>query len=70
MYCHLQLYWRRALTIRKYLIYIAIIAVLLTAWNYRESIEDRLGQDVRDVRTASPFIDDRIEGEIKHAMGR
>ncbi len=58
------------MTIRKYFIYIAIITVLLTAWYYRERIEDRIDQNVRDVRTASPFIDDRIEGEITHAMGR
>ncbi len=56
--------------IRKYFIYITIIAVLLIACYYRESIEDRIGQKVKNVRKTSPFIDERIEGEIEHAMGR
>ncbi len=58
------------MTIRKYFIYIAIIATLSIAWYYRESIEDSMGQKVKEVRNASPFTDDRIEGEIERAMGR
>ena len=35
-----------------------------------ESIEDSIVQNVKDVRKASPFTDDRIEGETEHVMGR
>ncbi len=56
--------------IRKYFIYITIIAVLLIACYYREIFEDSIGQKVKNVRNASPFVDDRIESEIENAMGR
>jgi hypothetical protein len=54
----------------KSFIYIAIVAVLLIAWNYRASIENSIARNVKDVREASPFTDDRIEGEIDNALGR
>ena len=50
--------------------YIAIVAVILIAWYYRASIENSIAQNVKDVRAASPFTDDRIESEIENAMGR
>ena len=60
--------------VRKYFIYIAI-AVLLIAWYYRASIKDSIVHiknsvvhNVKNVRKASPFTDDRIEGDIKKAM--
>ena len=56
--------------IRKYFIYIAILSLLLIAWYYRASIEDSIDQNVKNVRNASPFTDDRVEGQIEHAMGR
>jgi len=55
---------------KKYFIYFAIVAVLLIAWYYRESIKDSIGQKVKSAKTASPYTDDRIEGQIKDAMGR
>ena len=56
--------------IKKYFIYIAILSLLLIAWYYRASIEDSIAQKVKNVRNASPFTDDRVEGEIERAMGR
>ena len=56
--------------IRKYFIYIAILSLLLIACYYRASIEDSIAQNVKNVRNASPFTDDRVEGEIERAMGR
>ena len=58
------------MTIGKYFIYIAIVSVLLIAYYYRESIEDSIGQRVKDAKSASPFTDDRMEGTIKDAMGK
>lgn len=58
------------MTIKKYFIYIAIIAALLMAWHYRESIEDSIDQKIKDARTVSPLIDDRMEAGIKQSMGR
>jgi hypothetical protein len=52
----------------KSVIYIAIVAVLLIAWYYRESIEDSMSYKVKSAKMPSPFVDDRIEGQIKHAM--
>ena len=55
---------------KKYFIYIAIVAVLLIAWYYRESIKDSISYKVKDAKMASPYVDDRIEGQVRHAMGR
>lgn len=55
---------------KKYFIYIAIVAVLLIAWYYRASIYYSISPKVKSARMASPYIDDRIEGQIKHTMGR
>lgn len=52
----------------KSVIYIVIVAVLLIAWYYRESIEDSISHKVKSAKMPSPFVDDRIEGQIKHAM--
>ncbi len=49
------------------------MAVLLIAWYYRAGIKDSIdsiGLKVKNVRAASPFTDDRIEGQIDNAMGR
>jgi hypothetical protein len=54
----------------KYVIYIAIVAVLLIAWYYRASIYYSISPKVKSAKMASPFTDDRIEGQIKDAMGR
>ena len=59
--------------IRKYLIYITFVSVLLMAWYYRAGIKDSvdsMGLKVKNVRAASPFTDNRIEGVIENAMGR
>ena len=59
--------------IRKYFIYITFVAVLLIAWYYRAGIKDSIdgiGLKVKNVRAASPFTDNRIEGQIDNAMGR
>ena len=56
--------------IRKYFIYITIIVALLIACYYRETFEDSIGQKVKNIRNASPFVDDRIESQIENAMGR
>ena len=59
--------------IRKYLIYITFVSVLLIAWYYRAGIKDSIdsiGLKVKNVRAASPFTDNRIEGVIENAMGR
>ncbi len=58
------------MAIRKYFIYITIIAVLLIACYYHESINDSIGQRVKKAKKSSPFTDYRIEGDIKDAMGR
>ncbi len=58
------------MTIGKYFIYIAIISVLLIAYYYRESIEDSIGQRVKNAKSASPFTDHRIQGTINDAMGK
>jgi hypothetical protein len=58
------------LAVRKYFIYITIIAVLLIACYYRESIEDSLDQKLKDARSVSPFTGSQMAGEIQHAMGR
>ncbi len=54
----------------KYVIYIAIVAVLLIAWYYRASIYYSISPKVKSAKMASPYIDDRIEGQIRHTMGR
>ncbi len=46
------------------------MSVLLTAYYYRENIEDSIGQRVKDAKLASPFTDDRIEGTIKDVIGK
>ena len=59
--------------IRKYLIYITFVSVLLVAWYNRAGIKDSIdsmGQKVKSVKAASPFTDNRIEGQIDNAMGR
>ncbi len=33
-----------------------------------ESIEDRIGQKVKDAKIASPITDDRLEDAIKNAV--
>ncbi len=53
----------------KFVIYIAIVALLIIAWYYHESIVDSIGYKVKDAKVASPYVDDRIEGQVKHAMG-
>ncbi len=55
---------------KKYFIYIAIAAVLLIAWCCRESIKDSISHKVKNAKMASPYVDDRIEGQIKYSMGR
>ena len=55
---------------RKYFIYIVIVSVLLIAYYYRESIEDSIGQRVKDAKMASPITDDRLEDTIENAMGK
>jgi hypothetical protein len=54
----------------KSFIYIAIVAIKLIAWYYRASIEDSISHKVKSAKMASPFVDDKIEGQIKHTMGR
>ncbi len=63
--------------IRKYIVYIVVVIVLLIAWYYRASIKDSLVHSAKDVRKnvntireASPFTDNRMEGEVKKAMGK
>jgi hypothetical protein len=56
--------------IRKLFICIAILAVLLTAWYYRVSIKDSIVHNVNDIRKTSPYTDDRLEGDVKKAMGK
>ncbi len=53
----------------KFIIYIAIVILLLIAWYYQESIEDSISHKVKDAKVASPYVDDRIEGQVIHAMG-
>ena len=54
----------------KYVIYIAIVAVLLIGWYCRASVYYRISHKVKSAKMASPYIDDRIEGQVRHAMGR
>ncbi len=56
------------MTIGKYFIYIVIVSVLLIAYYYRESIEDHIGQRVKDAKIASPITDDRLVDTIKNAV--
>ncbi len=55
---------------KKYFIYIAIVAVLLIAWHYRASIYYIISPKVKSAKMASPYVDDRIEGQIKDTMDR
>jgi hypothetical protein len=55
---------------KKYFIYIAIVALLLIAWYYRASIYYSISHKVKSAEIASPYIDDRVEGQIKETMGR
>ncbi len=54
---------------KKLCVYIAIVAVLLIAWYYRESIKDSISHKVKSAKMASPFVDDKVEGQIKNTMG-
>ena len=54
----------------KYVIYIAIVAVLLIAWYYRTNIYYSISPKVKSAKMVSPYVDDRIEGQIKQTMGR
>ena len=54
----------------RFVIYIVIVAVILIAWYYRASIEDSISHKVKSAKMASPFVDDKIEGQIKHTMRR
>ncbi len=54
--------------INKYFFYIAIPAVLLIAWYISDNIKDRIDQELKNAKMASPYVDDRIEGQIKSAM--
>ncbi len=59
------------MTIRKYFIYIAIVAILLIAFYYRESIEDSIGKKVKkEVKYVSPYSDDVIKGDVKDSIGK
>ncbi len=55
---------------KKYFIYIAIVAVLLIAWYFRASIYYSISHKVKSAKMASPYVDDRIEGQIKDTKGR
>ncbi len=55
---------------KKYFIYIAIVALLLIAWYYRASIYYSISPKVKSAKMASPYVDDRIEGQIKDTKGR
>jgi hypothetical protein len=55
---------------KKYFIYIAIVALLLIAWYYRASIYYSISPKVKSAKMASPYVDDRVEGQIKDTMGR
>jgi hypothetical protein len=55
---------------KKYFIYIAIVALLLIAWYYRVSIYYSISPKVKSAKMASPYVDGRIEGQIKETMGR
>ncbi len=52
----------------KYVIYIAIVAVLLIAWYYRASVYYRISPKVKSAKMASPYVDDRIECQIKDTI--
>jgi hypothetical protein len=54
----------------KYVIYIAIVVVLLIGWYCRASIYYSISPKVKSAKMASPYVDNRIEGQIKHTMGR
>ncbi len=58
------------MAIGKYFIYIVIVSVLLLAYYYRESIEDSIGQRVKDAKLQSLTTDDRLEGTINNAIGK
>jgi len=49
----------------KFFVYIAIVAVLLIAWYYRASVYYRISHKVKSAKMASPYVDDRVEGQIK-----
>ncbi len=53
---------------RKFVIYIAIVAVLLIAWYYRASVYYSISPKVKSAKMASPYVDDRIEGQIKDTI--
>jgi len=55
---------------KKYFIYIAIVALLLIAWYYRASIYYSISHKVKSAKVASPYHDDRVEGQIKETMGK
>ncbi len=55
---------------KKYFFYIAIVALLLIAWYYRASIYYSISPKVKSAKMASPYVDDRVEGQIKDTMGR
>ena len=52
----------------KYVIYIAIMVVLLITWYYSASIYYSISPKVKSAKMASPYVDDRIEGQIKHTI--
>ncbi len=52
----------------KFVIYIAIVAVLLIAWYYRASVYYSISPKVKSAKMASPYVDDRIEGQIKDTI--
>jgi len=49
----------------KFFVYIAIVAVLLIAWYYRASVYYRISPKVKSAKMSSPYVDDRVEGQIK-----
>ncbi len=53
---------------RKFFVYIAIVAVLLIAWYYRASVYYSISPKVKSAKMASPYVDDRIEGQIKDTI--
>ncbi len=52
----------------KFFVYIAIVAVLLIAWYYRASVYYSISPKVKSAKMASPYVDDRIEGQIKDTI--
>ena len=59
---------RRAPMNTKSFVYIALVAVLLITWYYRESIKDSISHKVKSAKMVSPYVDDRIEGQIKDTI--